>query len=48
MEDTVFIFHKKENEKCECEIDGKVYPCSSFNEAIDILCKIRNEKGESK
>jgi hypothetical protein len=46
MEDTVFIFRKKENGKCECEIDGKVYPCSSFKEAVFIFNMYCIKKGE--
>ena len=45
-EGTTFAFYKKENGKCECVIDDKVYPCSSFKEAVDILRSICTQKGE--
>ena len=45
-EETTFIFHKKKDGKCECEVDGKAYPCSSFKDAIFIFTKTCIKKGE--
>ena len=47
-EGTTFAFYSHSDGKCECVIDGKVYPCSSFNEAVDILYSICKKKGELK
>lgn len=42
----VFAFYSHKDGRCECVIDGEVYTCSSFRQAVDIFNKILLLKGE--